>query len=105
MKKEKFDLENEKKYFDSLMYRRRKADKTRSFLLNLHSQLTDEKYFERYSDSGALKAMADMFDVVNWRTLEAFAKETKTLNHNTWNKIIDCFDDFNDIKGEDNEKS
>ena len=102
MKKEKFDLENEKKYFDSLMYRRRKAEKTRSFLLNLHSQLTDEKYFERYSDSGAWKAMADMFDVVNWRTLEAFAKETKTLNHNTWNKIIDCFDDF---KGEDNEKS
>ena len=102
MKKEKFNLENEKKYFDSLMYRRRKAAKTRSFLLNLHSQLTDEKYFERYSDSGAWKAMADMYDVVNWRTLEAFAKETKTLNHNTWNKIIDCFDDF---KGEDNEKS
>mgnify|MGYP003155143034 FL=1 len=100
MKKEKFDLESEKKHFDFLMYKQKKAEKVRSLLLNLHSQLTDEKYFERYSDSGAWKAMADMFDVVNWRTLEAFAKQTKTLNKRTWNKIINS---FKDLEGEKNE--
>ena len=96
MSKNKFNLQDQEKYFNRLMYKQKKAQLTRAFLLNLHSQLTNEKYFERYSVSGAWKAMADMFDVVNWRTLEAFAKETKTLNHNTWNKIIDCFDDFED---------